>query len=95
MLGCVLGFGGYREEALERLRQAMRASPNDPLTWLWTLWTGMIQFYARRFEAAVETLQHVTRLRPGFTNAQVVIAASLACLGRLDEAREHLSRVHF
>ena len=95
MLGCVLGFGGYREEALERLRQAMRASPNDPLTWLWTLWTGMIQFYARKFEAAVETLQHVTRLRPGFTNAQVVIAASLACLGRLDEAREHLSRVHF
>jgi adenylate cyclase len=27
MLGCVLGFGGYREEALDRLRQAMRASP--------------------------------------------------------------------
>jgi adenylate cyclase len=26
MLGCVLGFGGYREEALLRLQQAMRAS---------------------------------------------------------------------
>ena len=26
MLGCVLGFGGYREEALDCLRQAMRAS---------------------------------------------------------------------
>ena len=37
----------------------------------------------------------VVRLRPGFINAQVVIAASLAYLGRLDEAREHLSRVHF
>ena len=35
-LGCVLCFGGYHEEALERLRQAMRASPHDPLTWLWT-----------------------------------------------------------
>ena len=36
MLGCVLGFGGYHDEALDRLRQAMRASPHDPLTWLWT-----------------------------------------------------------
>ena len=35
MLGCVLSFGGYREEGLERLRQGMRASPHDPLMWLW------------------------------------------------------------
>ncbi len=95
MLGCVLGFGGYREEALDRLRQAMRASPNDPLTWLWTLWTGMIQFYSRKFDAAVDTLHQVGRLRPGATQAQVGIAASLAHLGRLDEARDQLSRAHF
>ncbi|HEU0081527.1 MAG TPA: hypothetical protein VFQ87_01535 [Bradyrhizobium sp.] len=52
MLGCVLGFGGYREEALARLQQAMRASPHDPLTWLWTLWTAVMQFYSRQFDAA-------------------------------------------
>src|ERR1700676_4822735 len=92
MLGCVLGFGGYREEALDRLRQAMRASPHDPLTWLWTLWTGVIQFYSRKFDAALETLHQVVRLRPRFTQAQVLIAASLAHLGRLDEARDVLSR---
>jgi adenylate cyclase len=97
MLGCVLGFGGYREEALDRLRQAMRVSPNDPLTWLWLLWTGAIQFYSRKFDAAVETLHQVVRLRPGGTSAQVVMAAALAHLGRLDEARDHLSRAraHF
>ena len=97
MLGCVLGFGGYREEALERLRQAMRASPNDPLTWLWLFWTGTIQFYARKFDEAVATLHQVVRLRPGGTPAQVMLAASLAHLGRLDEARSHLSRAraHF
>ena len=93
MLGCVLGFGGYREEALDRLRQAMRASPHDPLTWLWTLWTGVIQFYSRKFDAALEAMRQVVRLRPGFTPAQVLIAASLAHLGRLDEARDVLSRV--
>src|SRR6266481_5781704 len=92
MLGCVLGFGGYREEALDLLRQAMRASPNDPLTWLWLLWTGAIQFYSRKFDAAVVALHQVVRLRPEGTPAQGIIAVSLAHLGRLDEARDHLSR---
>lgn len=95
MLGCVLGFGGYHAEAMDRLHQAMRASPNDPLTWLWILWTGCVQFYSRQFEAAVQTLGQVIRLRPGATQCHGMIAASLAYLGRLDEARDHLSRVTF
>jgi adenylate cyclase len=32
MLGCTLCFGGHRDEAIEQLHQAMRASPHDPLT---------------------------------------------------------------
>ena len=95
MLGCVLGFGGYHEEAIDRLRQAMRASPHDPLTWLWLLWIGCVQFYSRQFDAAVGTLRHVVRLRPGATQCHGMIAAALAYLGRLDEARDHLSRVPF
>jgi len=90
MLGCVLGFGGHREEALNRLEQAMRASPHDPLLWLWTLWTGVIQFNSRKFDAAVERLRQVVRLRPGYNQSKVLIAASLAHLGRIDEARELL-----
>jgi adenylate cyclase len=87
MLGCVLGFGGYRDEALDRLRQAMRASPQDPLTWLWTMWLGTIQFNARQFDAALETLNELVRRRPEFGSIQRSIAGSLAFLGRLDEAR--------
>jgi adenylate cyclase len=90
MLGCVLGFGGHREEALNRLQQAMRASPHDPLIWLWTLWTGAIKFNSRKFDAAVESLRQVVRLRPGYNWSKVLIAASLAHLGRIDEARELL-----
>ena len=92
MLGCVLGFGGYRDEALDRLRQAMRASPHDPLTWLWTLWRGSLQFYSRDFVAALETIGQLVRLRPGVVTPEF-IAASLAYLGRLDEAREALKRI--
>src|SRR5262245_23831768 len=90
MLGCVLGFGGYREEALNRLQQAMRASPHDQLIWLWSIWTGAIQFNSRKFDAAVESLRQVVRLRPGYNHSKVLIAASLAHLGRIDEARELL-----
>jgi adenylate cyclase len=95
VLGCVLGFGGYHSEALDRLRHAMRASPNDPLRWLWLLWTGCIQFYSRDFAAAAETLREVVRLRPGATQSHGMIAAALAYLGRLDEARAHLVLVPF
>jgi adenylate cyclase len=87
MLGCVLGFGGYRDEALDRLRQAMRASPHDPLTWLWTRWSAAIQFYARKFDAALETFKELVRLRPENGPNHGYIAGSLAFLGRLDEAR--------
>jgi adenylate cyclase len=92
MLGCVLGYGGYREEALTRLQQAMRASPHDPLTWLWTVWTGSIQLLSRDFDAAIQTYQQVFRLRPGFIQAQVGFAMCLAHLGRIDEARQVLKR---
>src|SRR6516162_7518676 len=93
MLGCVLGFGGHREEALERLRQAMRASPHDPLIWLWTLWSGSVQFYARDFAAALETLRELIRLRPSAWWIYELAAGALAFLGRRDEARDMLRRM--
>jgi adenylate cyclase len=92
MLGCVLSFGGYRAEALERLRQAMRASPHDPLTWLWTMWTASIHLSARDFAAALETYRQLIRLRPRSGVGYVFAAASAAHLGRLEEARAMLDR---
>ena len=92
MLGCVLGFGGYREEALDRLHQAMRLSPHDPMTSLWLIWIGLIQFNARQFAAAVETLRQVVRLRPYYNHFQAVIASALGHLGHQDEARDVLVR---
>src|SRR3954471_23722218 len=93
MLGCVLGFGGYHDEALDRLQQAMRASPHDPLIWLWTMWTGGIQLFSNKFEASLKTYNQLARLRPEWTHAQLLIASSLALLGCLNEARETMERI--
>lgn len=93
MLGCVLGFGGHREEALEKLQQAMRASPHDPLIWLWTIWRGVFQFFSRDFSAALQTTHEVARLRPNYTINYELMAAALAFLGRLDDARAALDRI--
>jgi adenylate cyclase len=93
MLGCVLGFGGYRQEALEKLQQAMRASPHDPLIWLWSIWRGIFQFFSRDFADALQTMHDVARLRPNYAVNYEMMAASLAFLGRLGDARAALDRV--
>jgi len=92
VLGLALGAGGYRAEAIDQLRRAMRASPYDPLTWAWTFWVGVWQFLSSEFDAALETLRQVIRLRPGHAYVHSYIAASLGYLGRLGEARAALDR---
>ena len=92
MLGRMLCGGGYYDEAIDQLRRALRASPHDPLTWAWMAFLAHSQFGLKDFAAALETCHQVIRLRPGLPWAHEHIAASLAYLGRLDEARETLER---
>ena len=92
MLGCVLCFGGHNEEALEHLQQAIRASPHDPLRWLWTMWIGAAHWNRRDFAAALEMNREVVRQRPGASQMHFLIASALALLGRLDEAQAAFDR---
>jgi adenylate cyclase len=86
-LGATLAQTGHHAEAIDLLSRAMRASPHDPLFWAYMFWTGSAQFYSDDFAAASKTMREVIRLRPGHANAHQNLAASLAYLGRLDEAR--------
>jgi adenylate cyclase len=92
-LGRALTGSGYYVEAIDQSRRALRSSPHDPLTWAWTAFLGHAQFCSRDFAAALDTLRQVIRMRPGHTFALEYTAASLAHLGRLDEARGALERV--
>jgi adenylate cyclase len=92
LLGAAQMVGGEPREAILHLQQAMRASPHDPLTWAWTFWIGVSQFFLRDFAASLESMRQVVHLRPGHAYAYDYLAGSLAYLGRWKEARDALDR---
>jgi adenylate cyclase len=57
------------------------------------LWTGIVQFFARDFAAALETLRELIRLRLSYGSIYEYAAGALAFLGRPDEARDMLRRM--
>jgi len=75
-------LAGRVEEGLEHIRKAFRLNPFPP-SWYYLL-LGAAQYAANDYEAAVETLRKEETYR---TSSRRFLAASLAQLGRLDEAR--------
>jgi TolB-like protein/Tfp pilus assembly protein PilF len=71
---------GRPEEAIKRVKEAMRLNPNYPNYYLWTL--GGAQYAAHDYKGAVETLRKMSPMG----QARVNLAASLAQLGRMEEA---------
>jgi tetratricopeptide (TPR) repeat protein len=74
-------LAGRVEEGLEHIRKAFRLNP-FPASWYY-LTLGQAQYAAGDYEAAVETLRRDETYR---TSSRRFLAASLAQLGRLDEA---------
>jgi adenylate cyclase len=92
-LGVSLARAGRPEKSLENLEKAMRLSPQDPLMWLYFLGVATAHFAAARYGDAVEWSQRSLQRMPGWVQANTVLAASYAHLGRFDEARLALQEV--
>ncbi|MEI5679908.1 MULTISPECIES: winged helix-turn-helix domain-containing tetratricopeptide repeat protein [unclassified Mesorhizobium] len=75
-------LAGRVEEGLEHIRKAFRLNP-FPASWYYLAF-GQAQYAHRQYEAAVETLRRDETYR---TSSRRFLAASLAQLGRFDEAR--------
>jgi TolB-like protein len=75
-------LAGQVEEGLEHIRKAFRLNPFPPSYYYMTL--GQAQYAHRDYEAAVGTLR---RDETYHTSSRRFLSASLAQLGRLDEAR--------
>ena len=78
-------LSGRIADGLEQIQKAFRLNPYPP-SWYF-LHLGQAQYAARDYEAAVETLRREETYR---TNSRRFLAASLAQLGRLDEARREV-----
>jgi len=76
-------YEGRGVEAIACIQKAFRLNPHPPSYYFWTL--GFAQYAAGQYEAAVKTLRNEATYR---TESRFDLAAALAQLGRLDEARE-------
>jgi Flp pilus assembly protein TadD len=74
-------YEGRPSEAVSQVERALRLNPRPPDWYFWTL--GQALYAAGRYEEAATTLRREETYRTG---SRRILAASLAQLGRLDEA---------
>jgi adenylate cyclase len=91
--GHIRGWMSDPETAVEHFERAIRLSPFDPM--LSTFYGGiaMAHFEAKRYASAVEWADKAVRIGPKFLPAYRWLAAGLARLDRLEEARAVARRV--
>jgi adenylate cyclase len=89
-MGHALGWGGYPKEGIDYLRRAMRASPHDPLTWLWMFWMGIFQYFLREYAAALDTNGGGDPSAPG--TCESLARGGARPLGRTAEVKEALEK---
>src|SRR5882724_2487858 len=74
---------GRGAEAVACMERALRLNPHPPGPYYWDL--GQAHYAAGDYKAAVKALRNEATYR---TDSQRILAAALAQLGQLDEARE-------
>jgi TolB-like protein/cytochrome c-type biogenesis protein CcmH/NrfG len=92
-LGRGLAFAGFDREAIAHADEAIRLSPMDPDMALFLGGIAVAHYGAGRYADAHRVSEEIMRLRPGFQGAQRLHCASLAQMGRIDEARAYLEAV--
>ena len=92
-LGFALALAGRLEEAVEASEMAMRLSPRDPLTWATTVVHSLESTLMHEHEEALIWAERTVRLpRINSYYPHAMLAAALANLGRIDEARAAIEK---
>ena len=86
--GTTLAYMGRGEEALTRVRNAMRLSPFDQLTFAYCTTNGTAAIVTGRFDEAVSWLNKAQRLNPRYKASARLLVAALALSGDIAGARE-------
>ena len=90
--GRALFFNSRYEDAIKAIERFLKLSPSDPLYYTAATVLGYAQFCLRNYEAALSWAKEALRFAPHFTQTQGLQAATLAQLGRTDEAQAAIAR---
>lgn len=80
-------FRGQPDDALERLRNAWRLSPFDPMNFFFWTVAGLAEFIAGRYDQAIGWLRRAQRANPRFLACSRTLVASLALAGEVESAK--------
>jgi tetratricopeptide (TPR) repeat protein len=89
----VLGWSGEAERAIEWSEQGMRLSPFDPWAFAAFDAQAMSHLLRGRYDEACRAAYRSVQANPAHSITYVQLAAALAKLGRLEEARAAAARV--
>lgn len=91
-LGTTLIFAGEPRQGLVATQTSIRLDPRDPLLPWHLNRVAIAHYFARDYEAAVDTARWVIRLYPDFPLIYRWLAAALGQVGRAEEARDALNK---
>jgi TolB-like protein/DNA-binding winged helix-turn-helix (wHTH) protein/Flp pilus assembly protein TadD len=86
-IGLAKIFSGRSEETEAHVREALRLSPRDIFAHIWIAFSGVAKLYLDEDQEAVARLRRATGINTNFSIAHFMLAAALARLARLKEAR--------
>jgi TolB-like protein/DNA-binding winged helix-turn-helix (wHTH) protein/Flp pilus assembly protein TadD len=88
IIGLAKLFIGRGAETQDHIHQTLRLSPRDPAAFRWMHYLGAAKLVLGADDEAVEWLRRSLVANRNNPNAQFQLAAALALLGALDEARD-------
>jgi TolB-like protein/class 3 adenylate cyclase len=86
-IGIAKCFLGHAEETEAHVHNALRLSPRDTFAHVWRTYLGVARVFLGKDDEAASQLRHAIEINRNFHPAHFYLAAALAALGRLDEAR--------
>lgn len=89
----VLGWGGEAKRAIDWAERALRLSPFDSWNWFCCHGLALGHFSLNQYQEAVAAARKAIHFNPGFSMSYMLLAASLAKLGRKEEAKSAADRV--
>ena len=86
-IGLAKYFSGQAEETEGHIQEALRLSPRDTNVNAWMTWAGLAKLGLGADKEAIERLRHAVEMNRNTAPAHFFLAAALARVGALDEAR--------